>query len=85
MYFRLYDHCKLVESADSAAIHNLQSGDILPVNAEELQLLKKCQTSALEDIMEISESANRNSEFIAGLIIKKLGSIIIKQAEQQYL
>lgn len=84
MYFRLYNHCKLVEGAKYGAIYNLQSGKILSANQGAVQLLKKCQTNVLEDIMDLSAPQNQPYlKFLNDLIVKQLGLIYIMQPEQQ--
>lgn len=84
MYFRLYQHCKLVEGAKCGAIYNLHSGKILSLNQGAVQLLKECQNHTLEDIMDLSASQNYTYvKFLENLIDKKLGSIHILEPKQE--
>ncbi len=84
MYFRLHNHCNLVEGAKCGAIYNLQSGKVLSLNQGAVQLLKECQSNALEDIMDISAPQNQSYlKFLDELIVKNLGSIYIMEPEQQ--
>ncbi|HWR44491.1 radical SAM protein [Sporomusa sp.] len=82
MYFRLYNHCNLVEGAKCGAIYNLQSGKVLSLNQGALQLLKECQSNALEDIMDVSAPQNHTYlKFLDDLIVKKLGSLYIMEPD----
>lgn len=83
MYFRLHHYCKLVEGVKCGAIYNLQSGKVLSLNQGALQLLKECQSNALEDIIDVSASQDQPYlRFLDDLILKQLGSICITEPKQ---
>lgn len=78
MYFRLYNHCKLVEGVRRGAIYDLETGKVISINQGAVKLLNTCKNHSLEDIMDVSLPENMHYvKFLQELAQKKLGSIYL--------
>lgn len=77
MFFRLLNHCRLVEGACRAAIYDLNSGRVLSVNSSAADLLVACQSRAVEDILADLPDAALFQSFLNMLAEKQLGSFYV--------
>ena len=76
MYFSLKNECRLVEGSARGAIYDLAAGRVYSINWGAVELIKACQDTALEDIMDITRADNqRYLEFLDNLSNKGLGAI----------
>lgn len=75
MYYYLRDECVLVEGKARGAIYNLASGRVHSINHGAVELLKACQNTALETLMDINLPENKKYlAFLDTLTTKGLGS-----------
>ncbi|MCX7780458.1 MAG: radical SAM protein [Negativicutes bacterium] len=76
MFFRLHDHCVLVEGARKGAIYNLETGKVHPINGGALALLKECQSGPLTDILDMEDTDSKPYlDFLQRLTEMGLGSV----------
>lgn len=82
MFFRLHSHCHIVKGAKRGAIYNVHSGKVLSINKGALELITECQSSPLENLMDISDPNNQIFlKFLNDLISKELGSMYILEPD----
>lgn len=74
MFFRLLNHCRLVEGACRAAIYDLNNGKVLSINTSAADLLIACQSRSLEDIFAELPNPAVFQSFLNTLAEKQLGS-----------
>jgi len=76
LFFRLHNHCALVEGAKKGAVYNFQSGKVHPINSSALSLLKECQTQPVTSLIDIEDSENKPLvDFLQKLTELGLGSV----------
>lgn len=59
MYYYLKDECVLVEGKKRGAIYDLVSGRVYSINRGAIELLKACQTEALEEILDVDAAESK--------------------------
>ncbi|WP_425060529.1 GTP 3',8-cyclase [Sporomusa carbonis] len=87
MYYRLKDHCVLVEGKARGAIYDLDSGRVYSINRGAVEILKACRENSLENLMDVSLDDNkRYLSFLDKLTAKGLGATYsdISVPAQQY-
>jgi radical SAM protein with 4Fe4S-binding SPASM domain len=76
LYYRLNNHCILVEGALRGAIYDFASGKVHSINQGAVQLLKACQQHNLDDLLERNRANKRvNRDFLDRLTETGLGSV----------
>ncbi len=75
MYYYLKDECVLVEGSARGAIYNLESGRVHSINRGAVDLLKACQSTAIEELMDVAlEDSKPCLAFLDTLTAKGLGT-----------
>ncbi|MCE5286853.1 MAG: radical SAM protein [Pelosinus sp.] len=82
MYFRLHNHCRLVEGFRRGAIYDLATGKVLSINQGAVRLLQECHSGSLEQVLNISLPENQPYvNFLQELIVKKVGSVYLLEPD----
>lgn len=75
MHYYLKKECVLVEGKIRGAIYNLDSGRVYSINQGAIDLLKACQDTALEALLDITRTDNKlYLSFLDTLTAKGLGA-----------
>ena len=76
MYYHLKADSVLIEGKARGAIYDFSSGRVYSINRGAVELLKACESSALEEIMDVnSVDGKRYLSFLDKLTTKGLGAI----------
>lgn len=76
MYYLLKSECVLVEGKARGAIYDLDSGRVYSINRGAVDLLKACQNTSLETLMDITLKDNKPYlSFLDTLTAKGLGAL----------
>jgi len=74
LYYRLHNHCQLVEGAARGAIYDLQKGKVYSINRGAVELLKACKQNTITDVLDINCPGDQTYlAFLDGLTDKGLG------------
>nr|WP_092068850.1 radical SAM protein [Dendrosporobacter quercicolus]NSL47249.1 radical SAM protein [Dendrosporobacter quercicolus DSM 1736]SDL82214.1 radical SAM additional 4Fe4S-binding SPASM domain-containing protein [Dendrosporobacter quercicolus] len=84
MYYRLHNHCKLVEGASRGAIYDFASAKVYSINRGALELLQACQAAAATELFDVNCPDNQvYLQFLDSLTAKGLGSLYLTPPQHQ--
>jgi radical SAM protein with 4Fe4S-binding SPASM domain len=82
LYFRLRDHCKLVEGAARGAIYDLKTGKVHSINGHAAKLLRLCENQDLENLVPHDSPHNNAYDFFDKLVTLELADYYYHEPQQ---
>jgi radical SAM protein with 4Fe4S-binding SPASM domain len=83
LYYRLHNHCKLIQGATRGAIYNFHTGRVHSINRAAVELLLACHQSTVEDVIEINSPENKlRVDFLDRLTALDAGAFYLNKAPE---